>query len=71
MYCKSYFCRMILLQYWREWVFGAFCLVTLIQIIYYAAIFSRLAFFKPKPKLHSEQRPFRLLFVPATKPVTL
>lgn len=47
----------MILNYWREWVFVAFCLVTLIQLAYYAGIFSRLAFYKTLPKLHNQQQP--------------
>ena len=57
MFVKRYFCRMKLLTYWPELIFGAFCLVVLIQLVYYIAIFSRLAFYKATPKLHNEQRP--------------
>lgn len=48
---------MTLSNYWREFVIGAFCLVTVIQLLYYIAIFSRLAFYKTTPKLHSQQQP--------------
>jgi glycosyltransferase involved in cell wall biosynthesis len=48
---------MSLLKYWREALFGAFCMVTLIQLGYYAGLFSRLAFFKTKPKLQNQQQP--------------
>ncbi|MEJ7677681.1 MAG: glycosyltransferase [Segetibacter sp.] len=51
----------MLLKYWREIIFGAFCVVTFIQILYYAGFFSRLAFYKPKPKLHNEQRPVSVI----------
>lgn len=46
----------ITLNWWLI-AFIAFCLVTLIQLIYYWGIFSRLAFFKTKPKEHSQQHP--------------
>ncbi|MCW3115702.1 MAG: glycosyltransferase [Segetibacter sp.] len=52
---------MILLNYWRELVFGAFCLVIIIQLIYYTGIFSRLAFYKPTPKLQSQQQPVSVI----------
>ncbi len=51
----------MILKYWREIIFGAFCLVTFIQTIYYAGFFSRLAFYKPKPKLHNEQQPVSVI----------
>lgn len=52
---------MMILNYWRELAFAAFCLVTLIQLYYYAAIFSRLAFYKPVPKLHNQQQPVSVI----------
>lgn len=52
---------MMLLKYWREIIFGIFCLVTVTQILYYAFFFSRLAFYKPAPKLHNEQRPVSVI----------
>ena len=52
---------MMILKYWREIIFGAFCLITFILILYYAGFFSRLAFYKPKPKLHNEQRPVSVI----------
>jgi glycosyltransferase involved in cell wall biosynthesis len=58
---KHYFCRMMLLNHWRELIFAAFCLVTIIQLYYYVAIFSRLAFYKPTPKLHSQQQPVSVI----------
>ena len=61
MYGKPYFCRVMILKYWPETIFGAFCAVTFIQILYYAGFFSRLAFYKPKPKPHSEQRPVSVI----------
>lgn len=51
----------MLLQNWRELVFGAFCLVTFIQILYYVGFFSRLAFHKPTPKLQSQQQPLSVV----------
>ncbi len=51
----------MILKYWREIIFGMFCLVTFIQICYYTGFFSRLAFYKPKPKLHNEQRPVSVI----------
>jgi cellulose synthase/poly-beta-1,6-N-acetylglucosamine synthase-like glycosyltransferase len=51
----------MILKYWPETIFGAFCAVTFIQILYYAGFFSRLAFYKPKPKPHSEQRPVSVI----------
>jgi glycosyltransferase involved in cell wall biosynthesis len=48
---------MTLLKYWKEALFGVFCLVTLIQLAYYAGFFSRLAFHKTKTKLQNQQQP--------------
>ncbi|MCW3108366.1 MAG: glycosyltransferase, partial [Segetibacter sp.] len=52
---------MMILNYWRELVFVAFCVVALIQLFYYAAIFSRLAFYKTTPKLHNQQQPVSVI----------
>lgn len=51
----------MILKYWRELIFAAFCLVTLIQLCYYAGLFSRLAFYKNKPKLHNQQQPVSIV----------
>lgn len=51
----------MVLKHWREITFGLFCLVTFIQILYYAGFFSRLAFYKPKPKLHNQQQPVSVI----------
>lgn len=48
---------MDLLIYWREALFAVFTLVTLIQIGFYAGLFSRLAFYKNEAKLHNQQQP--------------
>ena len=42
---------------WREVVFYAFSLVTLIQVIYYLFFFRRVAFFKQGTKEKSQQHP--------------
>lgn len=52
---------MMIMKYWREVILGAFCIVTFIQILYYAGFFSRLAFYHPKPRLHNEQRPVSVI----------
>ena len=49
------------MQHWKELAFGFFCLVIFIQLVYYVGIFSRLAFHKPKPKLHSQQQPLSVV----------
>src|SRR3954447_3237773 len=51
----------MILTYWRELVFAVFCLVTFIQLLYYTGIFSRLAFYKPIPKTHSQQQPVSVI----------
>ncbi len=56
-----YICRMMVMQHWKELAFGFFCLVILIQLVYYVGIFSRLAFYKPKAKLHSQQQPLSVV----------
>ena len=45
------------MQYWKEIIIGSFGFVVLIQLIYYIAIFSRLAFYKAKSKLNNQQQP--------------
>src|SRR5919199_1455694 len=52
---------MMILNYWRDVIFAAFCLVTFIQLFYYVAIFSRLAFYKTVPKLHNQQQPVSVI----------
>jgi cellulose synthase/poly-beta-1,6-N-acetylglucosamine synthase-like glycosyltransferase len=42
---------------WRDILFTAFCIVTLIQLFYYAWFFLRLAFFKSRNKEKSQQHP--------------
>lgn len=42
---------------WGEILFYAFAAATAIQIFYYAVFFSRLAFYKPKQKVQSQQHP--------------
>ena len=46
----------ITLNWWLI-AFIAFCLVTLIQLIYYWGLFSRLAFYKQGPRLQTQQHP--------------
>lgn len=46
---------------WRLLIFVAFGLVTLIQLCYYWGLFSRLAFFKPRPKEKSQQHPVSVI----------
>lgn len=51
----------MILQYWREIVFAAFCVAILVQLAYYLGIFSRLAFFKQRQKLQSQQQPISVV----------
>jgi len=46
---------------WREIVFACFCLITLVQLFYYAWFFQRLAFFKPSAKEKSQQHPVSVI----------
>jgi glycosyltransferase involved in cell wall biosynthesis len=43
--------------HWGEIIFYSFTAATAIQVFYYAVFFSRLAFYKPKEKLQSQQHP--------------
>ncbi len=52
---------MMIVQYWREIIFSSFCLTILIQLFYYLGIFSRLAFYAPKPKSQSQQQPISVV----------
>ena len=42
---------------WESGIFYAFVAVTLIQLFYYLFFFSKVAFYKAKPKDHSQQHP--------------
>lgn len=48
---------MMILQYWKEFAFAAFCLVVFIQLLYYIFFFSRLAFYTLSEKRQSQQQP--------------
>lgn len=48
---------MMILQYWKEIIIVSFGFVIFIQLLYYIGIFSRLAIYKPKPKLYNQQQP--------------
>lgn len=48
---------MMILQYWKEIIIGSFVFVIFIQMLYYVGIFSRLAFYKAKPKQYNQQQP--------------
>ncbi len=42
---------------WRLTVFVIFCVISFIQLLYYWGFFSRLAFFREKPKVINQQHP--------------
>jgi glycosyltransferase involved in cell wall biosynthesis len=56
---NTYFCRMMM--YWSVGVFMLLCAVASIQLAYYLLIFNRLAFYKPKQKLHSQEQPISVI----------
>ncbi len=54
---------------WSEIIFGAFCVIALIQIVYYLYFFRRLAFYPNNPTWYAPvSNLFPLLYVPAMKP---
>jgi glycosyltransferase involved in cell wall biosynthesis len=46
---------------WKETIFIAFCVVTLIQLFYYGWFFRRLAFYNPSVKETSQQHPVSVI----------
>lgn len=46
---------------WRELLFYFFALITIIQVLYYACLYSRLAFYRPRTKKHSQQHPVSVI----------
>lgn len=46
---------------WRELIFYCFAGVSLIQVLYYACLFSRVAFYKTKARQHSQQHPVSVI----------
>jgi len=50
-----------LIAHWWQWLFYAFCLITLIQLIYYWFVFSKLAFYQPSTKEKSQQHPVSVI----------
>jgi glycosyltransferase involved in cell wall biosynthesis len=52
---------MMILKYWSEDIFILLCAVTLIQLAYYLIFFRKLAFYKPKQKLHSQEQPVSVI----------
>jgi cellulose synthase/poly-beta-1,6-N-acetylglucosamine synthase-like glycosyltransferase len=47
--------------HWGQLAFYAFVLLILIQLFYYLWFFSRLAFYKPKPRTKSQQHPVSVI----------
>ncbi|MET0392231.1 MAG: glycosyltransferase [Chitinophagaceae bacterium] len=46
---------------WREIIFYLFAAAATIQVFYYAFFFSRIAFYKPREKKHSQQHPVSVI----------
>jgi len=46
---------------WGEIIFYSFAVITAIQVFYYAGFFGRLAFYKPKTKLRSQNHPVSII----------
>ncbi|MBA4139291.1 MAG: glycosyltransferase [Segetibacter sp.] len=51
----------MILKHWSEAVIILLIVVTLIQLAYYLIIFSKLAFYKPKQKLYSQEQPVSVI----------
>src|SRR5689334_11289351 len=51
----------LLKEHLWEFIFYAFCLVSLIQIFYYSFFFSRVAFYKDKKRVQSQQHPVSVI----------
>lgn len=51
----------MLLTNWEEIIFYSFATATAIQVFYYAWFFSRIAFYKPKEKIKSQQHPVSVI----------
>jgi len=50
------------IQFWEGWIFFiAFCFIIIIQLCYYLFVFSRLAFYKSKPKSASQEYPVSVI----------
>ena len=50
-----------LIAHWWQWLFYAFCLVTLIQLVYYWFVFNRLANYQSPSKDKSQQHPVSVI----------
>ena len=46
---------------WGEIIFYSFAAVTVVQVYYYTRFFSRIAFYKYKPKIKSQQHPVSVI----------
>src|SRR5579871_2321391 len=46
---------------WHQILFGVFCLISLVQLIYYIGFFRLLAFFRPAQKEKSQQHPVSVI----------
>ncbi|KIC95564.1 glycosyltransferase [Flavihumibacter solisilvae] len=46
---------------WWQVAFICFCVITLIQLIYYWGIFRKLAYFKPREREHTQQHPVSVI----------
>lgn len=53
--------QLLAAQHWWDWLFYAFCLVILVQLIYYWGVFRRLAFFRRPEKEKSQQHPVSVI----------
>ena len=49
------------LSHWQNLVFTGFCIITLIQVLYYVFFFARFAFYKSKPKNISQAQPVSVI----------
>jgi len=52
---------MMILNYWGEIIFSVFCIATIVQLYYYIAIFSRLAYYEVPQKSQSQQQPVSVI----------
>ncbi len=47
--------------HWSEILFSVFAAATAIQVFYYLFFFSRISYYKPKPKVHTQQHPVSVI----------
>ena len=50
-----------MLMSWGAIIFYAFAAIAAVQLFYYLYFFKRVAFYKPKPKEHSQQQPVSVI----------